>query len=62
MPEDTIVDLGVHTCGHAVEAHSDANGCELCDCMESLGRDFSGGGGGEAAVIEAPTAEGGAHG
>ena len=60
--QDTIQDLGVCDCGHAVEAHSDANGCELCDCGQNHGRQFVGGGTGEGTVVEAPVAEGGAAG
>lgn len=58
---DELQETGVHDCGHATEAHSDANGCELCECGESLGRDFMGGGG-QVVVIDAPVAEGGAEG
>lgn len=61
MSDSEYNDLGVHDCGHAVEAHSDANGCELCDCSESLGRDFvAASNNSQGSTVEAPTAEGGA--
>lgn len=62
MADDTPLELsGVcDDCGHAEEAHGDG-GCYHCDCANTLGRAVESPNG-EATVVEAPVAEGGAGG
>jgi hypothetical protein len=47
-------DLGVHDCGHAVEAHG-SGGCALCECGATLDRATEEAG--TDATVAAPIAE-----